>query len=144
MGPKTPEGKQRSAMNAFKQWSDGTEPDAPAQRNVGYNRLTAAMLSDLKPKTKPLGRYEPSSRVRFSNTPGVRASQKERIACERAEREADPRGERHENKRDHFDLASFGATAPEMFLSANPFRVLTQLPLAEAPQTRNKSTFRHT
>src|ERR1700743_2511546 len=86
MGPKTPEGKQRSAMNAFKQWSDGTEPDAPAQRNVGYNRLAAAMLSDLKPKTKPLGRYEPPLASGSHIHPEVRASQKERIARERAER----------------------------------------------------------
>ncbi len=58
--------------------------------------------------------------------------QKDRIARERAEREADPRGKRHENKRDHFDLASFGRTAPEMLMSANSFCVLTQLPV-ESP-----------
>jgi hypothetical protein len=33
--------------------SYGTEPDAPAQRNGGIHRPTAALLSDLKPKTEP-------------------------------------------------------------------------------------------
>jgi hypothetical protein len=53
-----------------------------------------------------------------------------RLARERPERQADPRGKHHENRRDHFDLASFGKSAHEMILSADSFRVLTQLPLA--------------
>ena len=55
-----------------------------------------------------------------------------RINRERAER-GDPRGKCHENKRDHFDLASFGRTAPEMLMSANSFRVLTQLRIDKVP-----------
>jgi hypothetical protein len=76
-----------------------------------------------------LGRYETRlSRQLLRYTQEFERIQKDRIARERAERE-DPRGKRHENKRDHFDLASFGKTAPEMVMSANSFRVLTQLPV---------------
>ena len=80
-----------------------------------------------------LGRYETRlSRQLHKFTQEFERIQKERIArerAERAERESEPRGKRHENKRDHFDLASFGRTAPEMLMSANSFRVLTQLPI---------------
>ncbi len=92
-----------------------------------------------------LGRYETRlSRQLHRFTQEFERIQKERIARERAERaaresergQADPRGKRHENKRDHFDLASFGRTAPEMVMSANSFRVLTELPVAQSPQTQ--------
>ena len=79
-----------------------------------------------------LGRYETRlSRQLLKYIEEFKRTQKDRIAreqAERAEREADPRGKRHENKRDHFDLASFGRTALETVMSANSFRVLTQLP----------------
>jgi hypothetical protein len=76
-----------------------------------------------------LGRYETRlSRQILKYTEEFERIQKERIARERAERE-DPRGKRHENKRDQSDLASFGRTAPEMVMSANSFRVPTQLPI---------------
>jgi hypothetical protein len=197
-GPKTTEGKQRSAMNAFKHGLTGQCLMLQPNEMDAYNRLTATMLSDLKPKTEPerqlaqkiidghfrlnrlaaiennmlnfgliqyttdtdhddrvevmvaqtralieqanafdvLGRYETRlSRQLLKYIEEFKRTQKERIAreqAERAEREADPRGKRHENKRDHFDLASFGRTAPEMVVSevatvsrANAFRVLT-------------------
>jgi hypothetical protein len=89
-----------------------------------------------------LGRYENRlSRQLHKYTQEFERIQKDRIARERAERlerEADPRGKRHENKRDHFDLGSFGRPLPEMVMSgsevgkvsrANSFRVLTQLPV---------------
>jgi hypothetical protein len=83
-----------------------------------------------------LGCYETRlSRQLLKYTEEFERIQKDRIArerAERAEREADSRGKRHENKRDHFDLASFGRTAPEMVMSANSFRVLTQLPIDQA------------
>jgi hypothetical protein len=44
----------------------------------------------------------------------------------------DPRGKRDENKRDHFDFASFGRPAPEMVSSGNSFRVPPHQP--EMPQ----------
>jgi hypothetical protein len=191
-GPKTTEGKQRSAMNAFKHGLTGQSLMLQPNEMEAYNRLTSAQLSDLKPRTEPerqlaqkiidghfrlnrlagvennmfnfglirnttdtphddrvevmvaqtrawieqshafdvLGRYETRlSRQLLKYTEEFERIQKERIARERAEREADPRSKRHENKRDHFDLASFGRTAPEMIMSANSFRVLTQLPI---------------
>ncbi len=194
-GPKTAEGKQRSAMNAFKHGLTGQSLMLQPNEMEAYNRLTAELLSDLKPKTElerqlaqkiiegyfrlnrlagvennmfnfgliqhttdtdhddrvevmvaqtrswfeqahafdVLGRYETRlSRQLHRFTQEFERIQKERIARERAERverESDPRGKRHENKRDHFDLASFGGTAPEMVMRANSFRVLTQLPV---------------
>jgi hypothetical protein len=185
-------------MNAFKHGLTGQSLMLQPDEMEAYNRLTAALLSDLKPKTVPerqlaqkiidghfrlnrlagvennmfnfgliqnttntphddrvevmvaqtrawiersrafdvLGRYETRlSRRLLKYTQELERIQNERIARERAEREADPRGKRHENKRDHFDLASFGRTAPEMVMSANSFRVLTQLPIHETPQT---------
>jgi len=84
-----------------------------------------------------LGRYETRlSRQLLKYTQEFERIQKERIArdrAERAERESAPRSKRHENKRDHFDLASFGRTTPEMVMSANCFRVLTQLPIDLPP-----------
>ena len=199
-GPKTAEGKQRSAMNAFKHGLTGQSLMLQPNEMEAYNRLTSAMLSDLKPRTEPerqlaqkiidghfrlnrlagvennmfnfgliqhttdtdhddrvevmvaqirswieqthafdvLGRYESRlSRQLLKYIEELKHIQKERIAreqVERLEREADPRGKRHENKRDRFDLASFGRTAPEMVMSANSFRVLTQLPLTQSPQ----------
>jgi hypothetical protein len=204
-GPKTPEGKQRSAMNAFKHGLTGQSLMLQPNEMEAYNCLTAALLSDLKPKTEPerqlaqkiidghfrlnrlagvennmfnfgliqhttdtdhddrveamvaqtrawieqshafdvLGRYETRlSRQLLKYTGEFERIQKDRIARERAEwaarererGQADPRGKRHENKRDHFDLASFGRTAPEMVMSgsevgrvssASSFRVLT-------------------
>src|SRR5277367_1177431 len=86
-----------------------------------------------------LGRYETRlSRQLLKFILEFERIQKDRIARERAERE-DPRGKRHENKRDHFDLASFGTTAPEMVMSANSFRVITRLPLEENPKIRLES-----
>jgi hypothetical protein len=194
-GPKTVEGKQRSAMNAFKHGLTGQSLMLQPNEMEAYNRLTATMLSDLKPKTEPerqlaqkiidghfrlnrlaaiennmlnfgliqyttdtdhddrvevmvaqtralieqanafdvLGRYETRlSRQLLKYIEEFKRTQKDRIAreqAERAEREANPRGKHHENKRDHFDLASFGRTAPEMVMSANSFRVLTELPV---------------
>src|ERR1700743_2978423 len=194
-GPKTPEGKQRSAMNAFKHGLTGQSLMLQPNEMEAYNRLTAHMLSDLKPKTElerqlaqkiidgnfrlnrlagiennmvnlglirnttdtdhddrveamiaqvrswmeqsnafdVLGRYETRlSRQLLRYIEEFKRTQKDRIAreqAERAEREANPRGKHHENKRDHFDLASFGRTAPEMVMSANSFRVLTELPV---------------
>ena len=199
-GPKTPAGKQRSAMNAFKHGLTGQCLMLQPNEMEAYNRLTVTMLSDLKPKTEPerqlaqkiidghfrlnrlaaiennmlnfgliqyttdtdhddrvevmvaqtralieqanafdvLGRYETRlSRQLLKYIEEFKRTQKERIArerAERAERESDPRGKRHENKRDHFDLASFGRTAPEMVMSANSFRVLTELPVTQSPQ----------
>ena len=190
-GPKTAEGKQRSAMNAFKHGLTGQSLMLQPNEMEAYNRLTVALLSDLKPKTEPerqlaqkiidghfrlnrlagvennmfnfgliqhttdtphddrvevmvaqtrawieqshafdvLGRYETRlSRQLLKYTEEFERLQKERIARERAERE-DPRSKRHENKRDHFDLASFGRTAPELVMNVNSFRVLTQLPV---------------
>jgi hypothetical protein len=203
-GPKTTEGKQRSAMNAFKHGLTGQSLMLQPNEMEAYNRLTAELLSDLKPKTELerqlaqkiiegyfrlnrlagvennmfnfgliqhttstdhddrvevmvaqtrswfeqahafdiLGRYETRlSRQLHKFTQELERIQKERTARERAERaaresergQADPRGKRHENKRDHFDLASFGRTAPEMVMSADSFRVLTQLPTDQAP-----------
>ena len=195
-GPKTTEGKQRSAMNAFKHGLTGQSLMLQPNEMEAYNRLTAELLSTLKPKTELerqlaqkiiegyfrlnrlagvennmfnfgliqhttdtdhddrvevmvaqtrswfqqahafdiLGRYETRlSRQLHKFTQEFERIQKERISCEQAERAAresakspaDPRGKRHENKRDHFDFASFGRTAPEMIMSANSFRVLT-------------------
>src|SRR5277367_5787114 len=199
-GPKTTDGKQRSAMNAFKHGLMGQSLMLQPNEMEAYNRLTVSMLSDLKPKTEPerqlaqkiidghfrlnrlaaiennmlnfgliryttdtdhddrvevmiaqtralieqtnafdvLGRYETRlSRQLLKYIEELKRTQKDRIACEQAERAAresekspaDPRGKRHENKRDHFDFASFGRTAPEMVMSANSFRVLTRLPI---------------
>ena len=206
-GPKTNEGKQRSAMNAFKHGLTGQSLMLQTNEMEAYNRITATMLSDLKPKTEPerqlaqkiidghfrlnrlaaiennmlnfgliryttdtdhddrieamitqtralieqtnafdvLGRYETRlSRQLLKYIEEFKRTRNDRIACEQAERaaresatsEADPRGKRHENKRDHFDFASFGRTAPEMIMSANSFRVLTQLPIDQAQPTR--------
>src|SRR5277367_12302 len=52
-GPKTPEGKQRSAMNALKPGLTGQSLMLQPNEMEAYNRLTASMLSDLKPKTEP-------------------------------------------------------------------------------------------
>jgi hypothetical protein len=52
-GPKTTEGKQRSAMNAFKHGLTGQSLMLQPNEMEAYNRLTAALLSDLKPKTEP-------------------------------------------------------------------------------------------
>jgi hypothetical protein len=196
-GPKTTEGKQRSAMNAFRHGLTGQSLMLQPNEMEACNSLTAAMLSDLKPRTEPerqlaqkmidghfrlnrlasvennmfnsgliqnttdtphddrvevmvaqtrawieqshafdvLGRYETRlSRQLLEYTEEFERIQKDRIARERAERESDPRGKRHENKRDHFDLASFGRTAPEMIMSAHSHRVLTRLPVAQAHQ----------
>jgi hypothetical protein len=217
-GPKTSEGKQRSAMNAFKHGLTGQSLMLQPNEMEAYNRLTAELLSEFKPKTElerqltqkiidghfrlnrlaavdnnmfnfgliqhttstdhddrveamvaqtrswfeqahafdVLGRYETRlSRQLHKYTEELGRIQKERIARERSERAAresergqsEPRGKRHENKRDHFDFASFGRTAPEMVMSAgevrtastagevgtvsraNSFRVLTHLPI---------------
>jgi hypothetical protein len=196
-GPKTAEGKQRSAMNAFKHGLTGQSLMLQPNEMEACNRLTASMLSDLKPKTEPerqlaqkiidghfrLNRLAAVENNMFNfgliqhttDTPHddrvearvdqtrawieqshafelvkyieeFKRVQKDRIAAEcaeRLEREADPRGKRHENKRDRFDLASFGKTAPEMVISgsqvgtvsrASSFSVLTRHHPA-APQT---------
>jgi hypothetical protein len=52
-GPKTPEGKQRSGMNAFKHGLTGQSLMLQPNEMEAYNRLTASMLSDLKPKPNP-------------------------------------------------------------------------------------------
>src|SRR5277367_941083 len=52
-GPKTFEGKQRSAMNAFKHGLTGQSLMLQPSEMEAYNRLTSALLSDLKPKTEP-------------------------------------------------------------------------------------------
>ena len=52
-GPKTTEGKQRSAMNAFKHGLTGQSLMLQPNEMEAYNRLTVALLSDLKPKTEP-------------------------------------------------------------------------------------------
>jgi hypothetical protein len=52
-GPATTEGKQRSAMNAFKHGLTGQSLMLQPNEMEAYNRLTACMLSDLKPKTEP-------------------------------------------------------------------------------------------
>src|ERR1700722_14709804 len=51
-GPKTPEGKQRSAMNAFKHGLTGQSLMFQPNEMEAYNRLTAELLSTLKPKTE--------------------------------------------------------------------------------------------
>ena len=193
-GPKATEGKQRSAMNVFKHGLTGQSLMLQPNEMEAYNRLTAELLFELKPKTEldrqlaqkiidghfrlnrlagvennmfnfgliqhttdtdhddrvevmvaqtrawideshawdVLGRYETRlSRQLHKYTQELECIQKDRIARERAERE-DPRGKRHENRRDHFDLTSFGRTAPEMVMSANSFRVLTRLPIDQA------------
>ncbi len=53
MGPKTPGGKHRSAMNAFKHGLTGQSLMLQPNEMEAYNRLTAVLLSDLKPKTEP-------------------------------------------------------------------------------------------
>ncbi len=52
-GPKTPEGKQHSAMNAFKHGLTGSSVMLPSNEMEAYNRLTASVLSDLKLKPNP-------------------------------------------------------------------------------------------
>jgi hypothetical protein len=51
-GPKTTEGKQRSAMNAFRHGLTGQSLMLQPNEMEAYNRLTAEMLSTLKPKTE--------------------------------------------------------------------------------------------
>ncbi len=184
-------------MNAFKHGLTGQSLILQPNEMEAYNRLTAELLSMLKPKTELerqlaqkiiegyfrlnrlagvennmfnfgliqhtadtdhddrvevmvaqtrswfeqahafdiLGRYETRlSRQLHKFTQEFERIQKERITREQAERESDPRGKRHENKRDHFDLASFGRTAPQMVMSANSFRVLTRLPIDQERQ----------
>jgi hypothetical protein len=52
-GPKTPEGKKRSALNAFKHGLSGNHMVLQAHELASYNQLTAAMLADLKPVSEP-------------------------------------------------------------------------------------------
>ena len=52
-GPKTLEGKKRSSLNAFKHGLSGNHLVLQTHELASYNQLTAAMLSDLKPRTEP-------------------------------------------------------------------------------------------
>jgi hypothetical protein len=52
-GPKTPEGKQRSSLNAFKHGLSGNHMVLQTHERSSYNQLTANMLADLKPVTEP-------------------------------------------------------------------------------------------
>lgn len=52
-GPKTIEGKQRSAMNAFKHGLTGQSLILQLDETEAYNRLTNALLTDLKPANEP-------------------------------------------------------------------------------------------
>jgi len=51
-GPKSIEGRAHSAMNAFKHGLTGQSLILQEDETEAYNRLTAALLSDLKPKTE--------------------------------------------------------------------------------------------
>ncbi len=73
-GPKTPEGKRRSATNAFKHGLTGQSPMLQPNEREACNRLTAAMLLDLKPKTEPerhLARKIIDRRSRLNRPAGV-------------------------------------------------------------------------
>ena len=51
-GPKTPEGKQRAAMNATTHGLTGNRLILQAHEHEAYNRLTKALKEDLQPKTE--------------------------------------------------------------------------------------------
>ena len=51
-GPKTLEGKQRTAMNAVKHNLTGQSLILQPDEMDAYNRLTNALISDLKPRTE--------------------------------------------------------------------------------------------
>jgi hypothetical protein len=51
-GPKSIEGKQRASMNACKHSLTGQSLILQPDENEAYNRLTNALLSDLKPRTE--------------------------------------------------------------------------------------------
>lgn len=187
-GPKTPEGKQRAAMNACRHGFTGQDVVLQPGETEAYNRLTNALLLDLKPATELerqtvqklidahfrlnrlagvennifnfslienttdtphddrvevmiaqtrawieragsfdlLGRYE----ARLARQVLHFTLEFERLQT--ARRFRDSAGHRHENKRDRFDLASFGGNLPETVMSANSFRVLDRIPLAHA------------
>ncbi len=183
-GPITPEGKQRAAMNACKHNLTGQDVVLLPGETEAYNRLTNALLLDLRPATELerqtvqkiidahfrlnrlagvetnifnfslienttdtphddrvevmiaqtrawinradsfdlLGRYE--SRL-------ARQVLKYTLEFERlrtARRFRDSAGQHRENKRDNFELASFGKNLPETVMSANSFRVLEKFP----------------
>jgi hypothetical protein len=52
-GPKSPEGKQRASMNACRHNLSGQNLILQPAEMEAYNRLAAAMLSDLNPKSEP-------------------------------------------------------------------------------------------
>jgi hypothetical protein len=52
-GPKTPEGKQRSSLNAFKHGLSGNHLVMQQHEFVAYEQYTVKMLADLKPVTEP-------------------------------------------------------------------------------------------
>ena len=52
-GPVTPEGKQRSRMNAFKHNLTGNNLILQQHELQAYTELTAKMLADLKPESEP-------------------------------------------------------------------------------------------
>jgi hypothetical protein len=52
-GPKTPEGKKRSSLNAFKHGLSGNHLVMQQHEFTAYEDLTVKMLRDLKPVTEP-------------------------------------------------------------------------------------------
>jgi hypothetical protein len=52
-GPKTPDGKKRSALNAFKHGLSGNHMVLQKHELAAYEQLTVKMLADLKPVSEP-------------------------------------------------------------------------------------------
>jgi hypothetical protein len=52
-GPKTPEGKKRSSLNAFKHGLSGNHLVMQTHEFAAYEQFTGKMLADLKPVTEP-------------------------------------------------------------------------------------------
>jgi hypothetical protein len=188
-GPKTQAGRQRSSMNACKHNLTGTHLILQPDEMEAYNRLTAALISDLKPGNElerqtvqkiidthfrlnriagiennmfsfglidqttdsanedrvevmvaqtrawiersnsfdVLGRYEARlTRQVLKFTLELERLQKDRRHQESIANAKHPNP--YEKKPDKFDPASFGSAAPELVMSTNSYRVLTNLP----------------
>jgi hypothetical protein len=189
-GPRTPQGMQRSAMNALKHGFTGSHMVLLLDETEAYNRLTHALLTDLKPLTElerqtvqkmidahfrlnrlagvennifnfgifdntndsshedrietmmaqtrawmersssfdALGRYEARlTRQLFQFTVELQRLQRERRTRESIERNQTHR-ERKQNKKDTFDLASFGKKASDLVIGGQPWSILFDLP----------------